>query len=78
MNLVSQPSQQEQPEKLSKVVVLFPYEAKNIDELTVKEGDVLEIIQEDTTDVGWMKLRFPAREGVVPNNFVKKNVSKFI
>ncbi|XP_028290575.1 SH3 domain-containing kinase-binding protein 1 isoform X2 [Gouania willdenowi] len=51
--------------------VLFPYEGQNEDELTIKEGDVINIITKDCADAGWWVGEINGRQGVFPDNFVK-------
>uniref|UniRef100_A0A668A8Y0 Osteoclast-stimulating factor 1 n=1 Tax=Myripristis murdjan TaxID=586833 RepID=A0A668A8Y0_9TELE len=51
--------------------VLFPYEAQNEDELSIKEGDILTIISKDCADAGWWMGEIGGRQGVFPDNFVK-------
>lgn len=51
--------------------VLFPYEAQNEDELTIKEGDIINIITKDCADAGWWLGEIGGRQGVFPDNFVK-------
>ncbi|XP_064413328.1 SH3 domain-containing kinase-binding protein 1 isoform X2 [Latimeria chalumnae] len=51
--------------------VLFPYEAQNEDELTIKEGDIVFIISKDCADVGWWEGEINGKRGVFPDNFVK-------
>ncbi|XP_026217797.1 SH3 domain-containing kinase-binding protein 1 isoform X2 [Anabas testudineus] len=51
--------------------VLFPYEAQNQDELTIKEGDIINIITKDCADAGWWMGEVGGRQGVFPDNFVK-------
>ncbi|KAK2859701.1 hypothetical protein Q5P01_004321 [Channa striata] len=51
--------------------VLFPYEAQNQDELTIKEGDIINIITKDCADAGWWMGEIGGRQGVFPDNFVK-------
>lgn len=51
--------------------VLFPYEAQNEDELTIKEGDIINIITKDCADAGWWMGEIGGRQGVFPDNFVK-------
>ncbi|KAM6900255.1 SH3 domain-containing kinase-binding protein 1-like isoform 3-T3 [Xenentodon cancila] len=51
--------------------VLFPYEAQNEDELTLKEGDIINIITKDCADAGWWMGEIGGRQGVFPDNFVK-------
>ncbi|XP_024135705.1 SH3 domain-containing kinase-binding protein 1 isoform X1 [Oryzias melastigma] len=51
--------------------VLFPYEAQNEDELTLKEGEIINIITKDCADAGWWMGEFGGKQGVFPDNFVK-------
>ncbi|XP_067342123.1 SH3 domain-containing kinase-binding protein 1 isoform X2 [Channa argus] len=51
--------------------VLFPYEAQNQDELTIKEGDIINIITKECADAGWWMGEIGGRQGVFPDNFVK-------
>ncbi|XP_054021881.1 SH3 domain-containing kinase-binding protein 1 isoform X2 [Dryobates pubescens] len=51
--------------------VIFPYEAQNDDELTIREGDVVTLISKDCIDVGWWEGELNGRRGVFPDNFVK-------
>ncbi|KFU84040.1 SH3 domain-containing kinase-binding protein 1, partial [Chaetura pelagica] len=57
--------------------VIFPYEAQNDDELTVREGDVVTLISKDCIDVGWWEGELNGRRGVFPDNFVKLLPSDF-
>uniref|UniRef100_A0A5F8H0P6 SH3 domain-containing kinase-binding protein 1 n=1 Tax=Monodelphis domestica TaxID=13616 RepID=A0A5F8H0P6_MONDO len=51
--------------------VIFPYEAQNEDELTIKEGDIVTLVNKDCIDVGWWEGELNGRRGVFPDNFVK-------
>ncbi|XP_034415622.1 SH3 domain-containing kinase-binding protein 1 isoform X2 [Cyclopterus lumpus] len=51
--------------------VLFPYEAQNEDELSLKEGEIINIITKECADAGWWKGEVGGRRGVFPDNFVK-------
>ncbi|XP_066213760.1 SH3 domain-containing kinase-binding protein 1 isoform X6 [Saccopteryx leptura] len=51
--------------------VIFPYEAQNDDELTIKEGDIVTLINKDCIDIGWWEGELNGRRGVFPDNFVK-------
>uniref|UniRef100_A0A8B9F2G0 SH3 domain-containing kinase-binding protein 1 n=1 Tax=Amazona collaria TaxID=241587 RepID=A0A8B9F2G0_9PSIT len=57
--------------------VIFPYEAQNDDELTIREGDVVTLISKDCVDVGWWEGELNGRRGVFPDNFVKLLPSDF-
>ncbi|XP_037541651.1 CD2-associated protein [Nematolebias whitei] len=50
--------------------VTFPYEAKNEDELTLKDGEIVRILSKDTGEPGWWRGEVGANSGVFPNNFV--------
>ncbi|XP_074478793.1 SH3 domain-containing kinase-binding protein 1 isoform X1 [Sebastes fasciatus] len=51
--------------------VLFPYEAQNEDEMSLKEGEIINIITKECADAGWWKGEIGGRQGVFPDNFVK-------
>nr|XP_015196752.1 PREDICTED: SH3 domain-containing kinase-binding protein 1-like [Lepisosteus oculatus] len=51
--------------------VIFPYEAQNEDELTIKEGDIVAIVSKECGDAGWWLGELYGRQGVFPDNFVK-------
>lgn len=51
--------------------VLFPYEAQNEDELSIREGDTVLIINKDCVDAGWWEGEVNGRRGMFPDNFVK-------
>ncbi|XP_038612929.1 SH3 domain-containing kinase-binding protein 1 isoform X2 [Tachyglossus aculeatus] len=57
--------------------VIFPYEAQNEDELTIKEGDIVTLVNKDCIDVGWWEGELNGRRGVFPDNFVKLLPSDF-
>ncbi|KAM9416702.1 SH3 domain-containing kinase-binding protein 1-like isoform 2-T2 [Salvelinus alpinus] len=51
--------------------VIFPYDAHNEDELSMKEGEIVTIINRDCADAGWWMGEIGGRKGVFPDNFVK-------
>ncbi|XP_036377713.1 SH3 domain-containing kinase-binding protein 1 isoform X2 [Megalops cyprinoides] len=51
--------------------VIFPYEAQNEDELSIKEGEIVAIISKECADAGWWLGELNGRQGVFPDNFVK-------
>ncbi|XP_058041815.1 SH3 domain-containing kinase-binding protein 1 isoform X5 [Ahaetulla prasina] len=51
--------------------VIFPYEAQNEDELTIKEGDIVTLVNKDCIDAGWWEGELNGKKGVFPDNFVK-------
>ncbi|KAJ8270640.1 hypothetical protein GJAV_G00117480 [Gymnothorax javanicus] len=48
----------------------FPFDATNEDELTLKEGDVICILNKETGEPGWWRGEVNGKEGVFPDNFV--------
>ncbi|KAK6295278.1 hypothetical protein J4Q44_G00345040 [Coregonus suidteri] len=48
----------------------FAFEATNEDELTLKEGDVIQILSKNTGEPGWWRGEVGGKEGVFPDNFV--------
>lgn len=51
--------------------VLYPYEAQNEDELSIKEGDIITVITKEVEDKGWWKGELNGQIGVFPDNFVE-------
>ena len=62
------------PSRKEQVKVLYDYAATDTDELTVKEGDVLVVVSRKEPDApeGWCKCKGNGKEGLVPENYVKK------
>ncbi|XP_018590284.2 SH3 domain-containing kinase-binding protein 1-like isoform X2 [Scleropages formosus] len=56
--------------------VLFPYEAQNEDELSIREGDIVAVISKECADTGWWLGELDGRRGVFPDNFVKLLVAE--
>ncbi|XP_015206248.1 CD2-associated protein isoform X1 [Lepisosteus oculatus] len=50
--------------------VLFPFDSTNEDELSLKEGDIILILNKSTGEPGWWKGELHGKEGVFPDNFV--------
>ncbi|XP_044301086.1 CD2-associated protein [Varanus komodoensis] len=48
---------------------LYVYEGTNNDELSFKEGDIIQILSKDTGEEGWWKGELNGKEGVFPENF---------
>ncbi|XP_028334311.1 CD2-associated protein isoform X2 [Physeter macrocephalus] len=48
---------------------LFAYEGTNEDELTFKEGEIIQLISKETGEAGWWKGELNGKEGVFPDNF---------
>lgn len=59
---------------LRRAKVMFKYDADNPDEVSVKEGDVVEVLQfeDETGQEGWWSVRTKDNVvGLVPDNFVE-------
>lgn len=50
--------------------VRYSYKAQNEDELSLKEGDIVTILNKDCQDPGWWKGENNGKIGVFPDNFV--------
>ena len=50
---------------------LFPYKALNDDELSLNEGQIVNIISKEVEDKGWWRGESNGKIGVFPDNFVK-------
>lgn len=48
----------------------YAYKAQNEDELELKEGDIIRIINKDSEDPGWWYGELRGKKGVFPDNFV--------
>ncbi|XP_016337533.1 SH3 domain-containing kinase-binding protein 1-like isoform X3 [Sinocyclocheilus anshuiensis] len=72
---VAQETMKAEPESKAKAKefckVIFPYEGQNEDELSIKEGDIVTIINKECADAGWWLGELNGKQGVFPDNFVK-------
>ncbi|XP_019851292.1 PREDICTED: SH3 domain-containing kinase-binding protein 1-like isoform X1 [Amphimedon queenslandica] len=59
--------QESQPQKAK---VMFSYNADQDDEVSVTEGDTVDIISTKTDQDGWWKIRAGGKVGLVPDNFL--------
>ncbi|KAM4567497.1 SH3 domain-containing protein 21 isoform 1-T1 [Fundulus diaphanus] len=50
--------------------VMFDYKANAVDELELKQGDIVAIVTKETEDEGWWKGELNGRCGFFPDNFV--------
>ena len=50
---------------------MYNYEAEQDDEVTVKKGDIVDILEQETGQYGWWKVRCGDKEGLVPNNYLE-------
>ncbi|XP_060557527.1 SH3 domain-containing kinase-binding protein 1-like isoform X6 [Ruditapes philippinarum] len=56
---------------MEKAIVRYSYAAENEDELTLTEGETVNILDKDLEDSGWWKGELNGRIGVFPDNFVE-------
>jgi myosin-1 len=49
---------------------LYDYDARDVDELSLREGDIVDILQEH--DGGWWRGKLKGKEGLFPANYVEK------
>ncbi|XP_060114584.1 SH3 domain-containing protein 21 [Heteronotia binoei] len=50
--------------------VMFDYEPEHEDELLLKKGDLVLLLNKDTMDVGWWEGQIQGKRGLFPDNFV--------
>jgi len=55
---------------LPRVRAMYDYEAQDLDEISLKEGEVLELVKED--DSGWWTGKNKGKEGYFPGSYVEK------
>ncbi|XP_053397839.1 CD2-associated protein-like isoform X6 [Mercenaria mercenaria] len=56
---------------MEKAIVRYSYAAENEDELTLNEGEIINILDKELEDSGWWKGELSGRVGVFPDNFVE-------
>ena len=54
-----------------KATVRYSYSADNEDELSLKEGETVIILDKNLEDAGWWKGELNGKVGVFPDNFVE-------
>ncbi|XP_062976677.1 SH3 and PX domain-containing protein 2B isoform X2 [Elgaria multicarinata webbii] len=59
-----------EPEEEEKYMVIYPYTARDQDEMNLDKGAVVEVIQKNLE--GWWKIRFQGQEGWAPASYLKK------
>lgn len=59
-----------QPEEEEKYSVIYPYIARDQDEITLDKGVIVEVIQKNLE--GWWKIRYKGAEGWAPASYLKK------
>ena len=57
--------------ELERVIVKFPYQGENVDELNIEKGDIITVLDRNLEDEGWWKGELNGRVGVFPDNFVE-------
>lgn len=68
----TQQQQQQSSQKLREQArVIYEYEPMNQDELAMKPGDIIDILDKEIEDVGWWKGELNGKIGVFPDNFVQ-------
>ncbi|XP_042528287.1 SH3 and PX domain-containing protein 2B [Dipodomys spectabilis] len=60
-----------QPEEEEKYTVVYPYAARDQDEMNLERGAMVEVIQKNLE--GWWKIRFQGKEGWAPASYLKKS-----
>jgi len=55
---------------LSHAFAIYDYDAANPDEISMREGDEISIIEPDDGS-GWIKIRFNSNQGLVPANYIE-------
>ncbi|XP_036052346.1 SH3 and PX domain-containing protein 2B isoform X2 [Onychomys torridus] len=60
-----------QPEEEEKYTVIYPYTARDQDEMNLERGAVVEVTQKNLE--GWWKIRFQGKEGWAPASYLKKS-----
>ncbi|KAM9313104.1 SH3 and PX domain-containing protein 2B [Gastrophryne carolinensis] len=58
------------PEEDEKYSVIYPYAARDQDEITLDKGAIVEVIQKNLE--GWWKIRYKGAEGWAPASYLKK------
>ncbi|XP_010151884.1 PREDICTED: SH3 and PX domain-containing protein 2B, partial [Eurypyga helias] len=59
-----------QPDEEEKYTVIYPYTARDQDEMNLDKGAVVEVIQKNLE--GWWKIRHQGQEGWAPASYLKK------
>ncbi|XP_035522018.1 SH3 and PX domain-containing protein 2B [Morone saxatilis] len=58
-------------EEEEKYTVIYPYSARDEDEIDLERGMIVEVIQKNLE--GWWKIRYQGREGWAPASYLKKS-----
>jgi hypothetical protein len=54
-----------------RAIARYPYDAVNDDELSLAEGDIVVVLDQNLVDAGWWRGELRGRVGVFPDNFVE-------
>ena len=76
MSTIKPPSKPPKPKNLKFVRASFAYKAKDSEELSFDQGDLLYIL-DDVSDPDWWKARCKGKEGFVPANFAEDDLNPF-
>ncbi|XP_071504094.1 SH3 domain-containing kinase-binding protein 1-like [Diadema antillarum] len=57
---------------ICRVRVIFDYDPKNNDELQLRKGDIVVVLDKDAGDSGWWRGELNGKEGVFPDNFTEE------
>ncbi|XP_012578027.1 PREDICTED: SH3 and PX domain-containing protein 2B isoform X2 [Condylura cristata] len=60
-----------QPEEEEKYTAIYPYTARDQDEINLERGAMVEVIQKNLE--GWWKIRYQGKEGWAPASYLKKS-----
>jgi myosin-1 len=58
------------PKALPQCKALYDYDASDTDELTFREGDIIELVRKDPS--GWWTGKIGRKEGLFPSNYVEE------
>ena len=58
------------PHDQLKAKVMFSYTASQDDEITIKEGHIVDVITMETGQDGWWLVRYGIQEGLAPSNYL--------
>ncbi|XP_006864872.1 PREDICTED: SH3 and PX domain-containing protein 2B [Chrysochloris asiatica] len=65
-----------QPEEEEKYTVIYPYTARDQDEMNLERGAMVEVIQKNLE--GWWKIRYQGKEGWAPASYLKKSSGELL
>ncbi|NXI39533.1 SPD2B protein, partial [Galbula dea] len=63
-----------QPDEEEKYTVIYPYTARDQDEMNLDKGAVVEVMQKNLE--GWWKIRYQGQEGWAPASYLKKGIGE--